>query len=108
MRILNLNHDTFLNEWFCYVSSISLHGLPCVVIMCPVLHYMHFPVLCCRSLSPLFDNPKLDRELRGMVREHFADFCSQDGESGQPAPFFGKMSDLMYCVSVTNVDMIPV
>ena len=32
-----------------------------------------------RSLSPLFDNPKLDRELRGMVREQFADFCSQDG-----------------------------
>ncbi|XP_013787418.1 integrator complex subunit 3-like [Limulus polyphemus] len=28
------------------------------------------------SLSPLFDNPKLDKDLRAMVREHFGEFCS--------------------------------
>lgn len=28
------------------------------------------------SLSPLFDNPKLDRELRSMIKESFAEFCS--------------------------------
>ena len=33
-----------------------------------------------RSLSPLFDNPKLDRELRCMIREHFGEFCSVDGK----------------------------
>uniref|UniRef100_A0A673ZDQ3 Integrator complex subunit 3 n=1 Tax=Salmo trutta TaxID=8032 RepID=A0A673ZDQ3_SALTR len=27
-------------------------------------------------LAPLFDNPKLDRELRSMLRERFAEFCS--------------------------------
>ncbi|KAG8226987.1 hypothetical protein J437_LFUL000292, partial [Ladona fulva] len=27
------------------------------------------------SLSPLFDNPKLDKELRIMVRETFKEFC---------------------------------
>lgn len=27
------------------------------------------------SLSPLFDNPKLDPELRGMIRETFTEFC---------------------------------
>ena len=29
-----------------------------------------------RSLSPLFDNIKLDRELRSMVRETFPEFCT--------------------------------
>lgn len=28
------------------------------------------------SLSPLFDNPKLDKELRTMIREQFTEFCS--------------------------------
>uniref|UniRef100_A0A3P9KN34 Integrator complex subunit 3 n=1 Tax=Oryzias latipes TaxID=8090 RepID=A0A3P9KN34_ORYLA len=28
-------------------------------------------------LAPLFDNPKLDRELRSMLRERFPEFCSQ-------------------------------
>jgi hypothetical protein len=27
------------------------------------------------SLLPLFDNPKLDRELRSMIKETFAEFC---------------------------------
>lgn len=27
-------------------------------------------------LAPLFDNPKLDRELRSMLRERFPEFCS--------------------------------
>ncbi|XP_059154214.1 integrator complex subunit 3-like isoform X2 [Physella acuta] len=30
------------------------------------------------SLSPLFDNPKLDKELRNLLREHFTEFCSQE------------------------------
>ncbi|XP_023931443.1 integrator complex subunit 3 [Lingula anatina] len=28
------------------------------------------------SISPLFDNPKLDKELRAMIREQFTEFCS--------------------------------
>jgi integrator complex subunit 3 len=35
------------------------------------------------NLNPIFDNPKLDRELRVTVREKFKDFCtpaSLDGE----------------------------
>ncbi|CAH1797938.1 unnamed protein product, partial [Owenia fusiformis] len=34
-----------------------------------------------QSLSPLFDNAKLDKELRLMVRENFAPFCSHDVSS---------------------------
>ncbi|CAG5134392.1 unnamed protein product, partial [Candidula unifasciata] len=30
------------------------------------------------SLSPLFDNPKLDKELRTLLRENFVEFCSQE------------------------------
>ncbi|KAK7476126.1 hypothetical protein BaRGS_00032619, partial [Batillaria attramentaria] len=30
------------------------------------------------SLSPLFDNPKLDKELRTLLRDNFPEFCSQD------------------------------
>lgn len=29
-----------------------------------------------RHLAPLFDNPKLDKELRAMLREKFPEFCS--------------------------------
>jgi len=32
----------------------------------------------CRSLSPLFDNPKLDKDLCAMLKENFAEFCSTD------------------------------
>ena len=35
----------------------------------------------CRSLSPLFDNSKLDKELRSMIRENFREFCSAEGKS---------------------------
>lgn len=31
-----------------------------------------------QSLSPLFDNPKLDRELRSLIKENFSKFCSAD------------------------------
>ncbi|XP_069137872.1 integrator complex subunit 3-like [Argopecten irradians] len=31
-----------------------------------------------QSLSPLFDNPKLDRDLRALIRENFLEFCSQE------------------------------
>ncbi|XP_077989052.1 integrator complex subunit 3-like [Glandiceps talaboti] len=30
------------------------------------------------SLQPLFDNNKLDKELRAMIRENFSDFCSPE------------------------------
>lgn len=33
-----------------------------------------------QSLGPLFDNGKLDRELRTMIRENFSEFCSLDGK----------------------------
>ncbi|GFO40922.1 integrator complex subunit 3 [Plakobranchus ocellatus] len=31
-----------------------------------------------QSLSPLFDNTKLDKELRNLLRENFTEFCSQE------------------------------
>ncbi|KAH9500797.1 Integrator complex subunit 3 [Bulinus truncatus] len=31
-----------------------------------------------QSLTPLFDNAKLDKELRNLLRENFAEFCSQE------------------------------
>lgn len=31
-----------------------------------------------QSLSPVFDNPKLDKELRALIRESFTEFCSPD------------------------------
>lgn len=33
-------------------------------------------LICLSHLAPLFDNPKLDRELRSMLRERFPEFCS--------------------------------
>uniref|UniRef100_A0A8B9F1J5 Integrator complex subunit 3 n=1 Tax=Amazona collaria TaxID=241587 RepID=A0A8B9F1J5_9PSIT len=35
-----------------------------------------FPPPFPRHLAPLFDNPKLDKELRAMLREKFPEFCS--------------------------------
>ena len=37
------------------------------------------------SLSPLFDNPKLDKELRTMLRERFSPFCGKEDIVDQPA-----------------------
>ena len=35
-----------------------------------------------QSLSPILDNPKLDHELRGLIRNNLQEFCSapSDGE----------------------------
>ncbi|KAI8777522.1 integrator complex subunit 3-like isoform X1 [Biomphalaria glabrata] len=33
------------------------------------------------SLSPLFDNPKLDKDLRNLLRENFVEFCSHEGST---------------------------
>lgn len=38
-----------------------------------MLTTIHVPI---RHLAPLFDNPKLDKELRAMLREKFPEFCS--------------------------------
>merc|ERR1719187_2787782 len=39
------------------------------------------------SLSPLFDNPRLDRELRAMLKEKFGQFLrSEEEERGEPLP----------------------
>lgn len=38
-----------------------------------MLTFIHVPP---RHLAPLFDNPKLDKELRAMLREKFPEFCS--------------------------------
>lgn len=35
-------------------------------------------ILYCRSLAPLFDNPKLDKDLCAMLKENFSEFCSTD------------------------------
>lgn len=43
-----------------------------------------------RHLAPLFDNPKLDKELRAMLREKFPEFCSSPSPpvegTGPPTP----------------------
>ena len=45
-----------------------------------------------RSLSPLFDNPKLDKELCAMLRENFAEFCSNvEGERFREIFLFKKL-----------------
>ena len=36
--------------------------------------------VCFRSLSPLFDNSKLDKELRNLIKLNFSEFCSPDGK----------------------------
>jgi len=37
------------------------------------------------SLSPLFDNPIWDMELRVLLREHFSEFCSPDAVKDEPS-----------------------
>ena len=55
--------------------------------MCLVDSYCCHKWLICvfyltyRSLSPLFDYPKLDKELRNLIRLNFAEFCSPDGKT---------------------------
>lgn len=40
-----------------------------------------------QSLSPLFDNPKFDNDLRGLLHATFAEFCHvDDGKDGVPPP----------------------
>lgn len=36
------------------------------------------------SLLPLFDNPKLDRELRSMIKDTFSEFCESTAEGNKP------------------------
>jgi hypothetical protein len=43
------------------------------------LNIDHLYLYTYRSLSPLFDNPKLDKELKLMLRDLFAPFCSAEG-----------------------------
>ncbi|XP_071964932.1 integrator complex subunit 3-like [Antedon mediterranea] len=38
------------------------------------------------SLSPLFDNSKLDKELRAMIRETFSEFCTPDTPPAKEPP----------------------
>jgi integrator complex subunit 3 len=40
------------------------------------------------TLFPLFDNPKLDRELRAMVREAFKEFCLPPTTEGKDLSHF--------------------
>ena len=46
-------------------------------------------VYYCRVLAPLFDNPKLDKDLCAMLKENFAEFCSADVQpnSGEQCAF---------------------
>jgi integrator complex subunit 3 len=47
------------------------------------------------TLFPLFDNPKLDRELRAMVREVFKEFCLPPTTEGKDlSDFEFKFYDL--------------
>ncbi|XP_071116601.1 integrator complex subunit 3-like [Haliotis cracherodii] len=46
-----------------------------------------------QSLSPLFDNPKLDRELRTLLRDKFAEFCSPEAPKEESA-LKGEVIDL--------------
>lgn len=52
------------------------------------------------TLCPLFDNPKLDRELRAMVRETFKEFCLQPG-----ADPTGKMEDFTNNQNIKSEEM---
>lgn len=52
------------------------------------------------SLSPLFDNPKLDSDLRSMIRDHLSEFCTTektaiviDDIPPQPAPIHPVIVD---------------
>ncbi|XP_071498846.1 integrator complex subunit 3-like [Diadema antillarum] len=38
------------------------------------------------SLSPLFDNTKMDKELRAMIRETFSEFCTAEAKPESPVP----------------------
>lgn len=51
------------------------------------------------SLVPLFDNPKLDRELRNMVRETFKEFCI-------PPPMESSSKTEDFSLPQTNDDVI--
>lgn len=55
----------------------------------------------CSHLAPLFDNPKLDRELRSMLRERFPEFCS----SPSP-PTEGQSCTPLFIVSHVNKQML--
>ncbi|XP_074650376.1 integrator complex subunit 3-like [Tubulanus polymorphus] len=45
-----------------------------------------------QSLSPLFDNNRIDRELRNMIRENFTEFCSPEAKD---EPTNGKDIELV-------------
>ena len=49
---------------------------PVSLWMVPIIWIIDFDLLSLSHLAPLFDNPKLDRELRSMLRERFPEFCS--------------------------------
>ncbi len=58
-----------------------------------IIFFIRFQILDKRvlpSLAPLFDNPRLDRELRMMLRERFAIFVGKEGEMED-----GGSSDVM-------------
>lgn len=41
-----------------------------------ILDYLFICPQVIQNLAPLFESPKLDRELKAMIRENFHDFCS--------------------------------
>ena len=84
------------------VSNLILFGTRSVVVLklCVVLLWC----VCrccsvCRSLAPLFDNPKLDKDLCTMLRENFAEFCST---AGLQANHSGMAGHCLYCQNHTS------
>jgi len=65
-----------------------------------LLHYS-------RSLAPLFDNPKLDKDLCAMLKENFAEFCSTDvrPNSSELSTF---ASAILYCSTNYNAGVFTV
>lgn len=57
------------------------------------------------SLYPLFDSPKLDRELRSKIRETFKEFClPPNAESGKILILiYGVKSNLIFKIVLTLV-----
>ena len=79
-------HKIFTNESTCACrwqnwlrfspgENFQLYGIMCKMLS--YLHCMHVHVHTCSSLEPLFENSRLDEELRQSVKKTFPEFCRQ-------------------------------
>ena len=59
-----------------------------------------------RSLAPLFDSGKLDRELRAMIRDTFAEFCAPSTPTTPTTPTLPTPPEGKYLASSWNLHRI--